>query len=143
MKKPYIAYAVSVVSQFMHSASEDHLAAIMRILSLIFKKLGHLDVKSSTDGDWAYNITHRSSTSGYFTFIGGILVTWRSKKQNVVARSSAEAEYRGIAQGVCELLWLGIILSEIDFPPKKVMELYCDNQAVREIANNLVRRMLK
>ncbi|KAI5340664.1 hypothetical protein L3X38_019938 [Prunus dulcis] len=76
----------------------------------------------------------------YFTFIGGILVTWRSKKQNVVARSLAEAEYRGIAQGVCELLWLRISLSEIDFPPKKVMELYCDNQSVREIANNLVRR---
>ncbi|CAL9009278.1 unnamed protein product, partial [Prunus brigantina] len=43
---------------------------------------------------------NRRSTSGYFTFVGGNLVTWRSKKQNVIARSSAEAEYRGMADGV-------------------------------------------
>ena len=44
--------------------------------------------------------------SGFCAFIGGNLVTWRSKKQSIVARSSAEAEYRAMAQGVCELLWL-------------------------------------
>ncbi|CAL9003349.1 unnamed protein product, partial [Prunus brigantina] len=48
----------------------------------------------------------KRSTSGYFTFVGGNLVTWRSKKQNVVSRSSAEAEYRGMAHGICELLWI-------------------------------------
>ena len=46
----------------------------------------------------------RKSTSGYFTFVGGNLVTWRSKKQQVVSRSSAEAEYRGMELGICELL---------------------------------------
>ncbi|BBH05273.1 ABC-2 type transporter family protein [Prunus dulcis] len=52
--------------------------------------------------DWAGNVTDRKSTSGYFTFVGGNLVTWRSKKQNVVALSSAEAEFRGMTKGICE-----------------------------------------
>lgn len=69
----------------------------------------------------------------------GNLVTWRSKKQNVVALSAAEKEYMGMAHEVCELLWRRMLLSEIDFPPKKVMELYCDNQAVRETTNNPVQ----
>ncbi|CAN6685111.1 unnamed protein product [Malus baccata var. baccata] len=148
LTRPDIAYAISVVSQFMHSPSEDHMAAVMRILSylkgapgkrLIFKKHGHLQVKGYTYADWAGNITDRRSTSGYFTFVGGNLVTWRSKKQNVVARSIAEAEYRGMAHRICELLWLKILLTEIGFKPHRAMLLYCDNQAAREKANNLVQ----
>ncbi|XP_061344013.1 secreted RxLR effector protein 161-like [Gastrolobium bilobum] len=46
-----------------------------------------------TDSDWAGDKTTRHSTSGYFTFVEGNLVTWKSKKQKVVARSSAEAEF--------------------------------------------------
>ena len=55
-------------------------------------------------------MTDRRSTSRYFTFIGGNLVTWRSKKQNIVSRSSAEAEFRSMAHGVCEVLWLRKLL---------------------------------
>ncbi|XP_070675774.1 secreted RxLR effector protein 161-like [Malus domestica] len=126
---------------------EDHMAAVMRILSnlkgvpgkgLILRKHGHLEVKGYTDAGWAGNITDRRSTSGYFTFVGGNLVTWRSKKQNVVARSTAEAKYRGMAHGICELLWLRILLTEIGFKPHGAMLLYYDNQVAREIANNPV-----
>ena len=104
--RPDIAYTVSVVSQFMHSLSKEHVAIVIRILSylkkaagrgLIFRKLGHLDVNGYTDADWADNITDIHSTSGYFTFVGGNLVTWHSKKQNVVFWSSTESEYRGFA----------------------------------------------
>jgi len=108
--RPDIAYAVSVVSQFMHAPSEDHMTAVMRILSclkgapgkgLTFKRYGHMEVKGFTDADWAGNLTDRRSAFGYFTFVVGNLVTWRSKKQNVTARSSAEAEYRGMVHGIC------------------------------------------
>ncbi|XP_057972787.1 uncharacterized mitochondrial protein AtMg00810-like [Malania oleifera] len=50
--------------------------------------------------DWVGNISDRKSTSGYFTFVGGNLVTWRSKKQKVVALSSAKAEFRGMTKGL-------------------------------------------
>ncbi|XP_048423745.1 secreted RxLR effector protein 161-like [Pyrus x bretschneideri] len=111
--KPDIAYAVSVVSQFMHSPSEAHMGAVERILrylksspgrGIMFSKNDHSRIEGYNDADWASNVTDRRSTSGYFTFVGGNLVTWRSKKQKVIALSSAEAEYRGMAKGVCELL---------------------------------------
>ena len=59
----------------------------------MFCKYGHTDVEGYTDADWAGSVTDRRSTSGYFTFVGGNLVTWRSKKQKVVSRSSAKTEY--------------------------------------------------
>ncbi|KAI5388230.1 hypothetical protein KIW84_074064, partial [Lathyrus oleraceus] len=79
-----------------------HFKAIFRILrylkgtpgkGLIFRNKGHIQVEAYTDVDWEGNINDRRSTSGYCTFVGGNLVAWRSKKQNVVARSSAEAEF--------------------------------------------------
>ena len=78
----------------------------------------------------------RRSTSGYCTFLGGNLVTWRSKKQNVVARLSAESKFRAIAQGLCELLWLKIILDDLRIKWDGSMKLYCDNKLAINIAHN-------
>ncbi|KAI5339951.1 hypothetical protein L3X38_019225 [Prunus dulcis] len=123
------------------------MVAVIRILSylkstpgrgLLFKKNGHLDLEGHTEADYAGNITDRRYTSGYFTFVGGNLVTWRSKKQNVVTQSSAESKYRGIAQGVCEILWLRWLLAEIGFRPDAATKLHGDSQSAFEIANNHV-----
>ena len=67
---------------------------------ILFKKNNDLNIISYTDADWAGNLTDRKSTSRYFTFVGGNLVTWKSKKQKVVALSSAEAKFRGDDQGM-------------------------------------------
>jgi hypothetical protein len=100
--RPDIAYAVSIVSQFMHAPSEEHLQAVNRILrylkgtpgkGLLFSKHGVSSIEGYTDADWAGDQTTRKSTSGYFTFVNENLVTWHGKKQKVVARSSAEAEF--------------------------------------------------
>ncbi|CAL2272194.1 unnamed protein product [Prunus armeniaca] len=145
---PDIAYVVSVVSQFMHSSSEDHMGAVMHSLrylkethgkGLMFCKYGHTDVEGYTDAHWAGSVTDRRSTSGYFTFVSGKLVTWRSKKQKMVSRSSAEAEYRGMAQVVCELSWLRRLLRDLGFGPQKPMDLYCDNKAAIAIVHNPVQ----
>ncbi|XP_062075663.1 uncharacterized mitochondrial protein AtMg00810-like [Humulus lupulus] len=66
---------------------------------LLFRKNGERGIKAFTDANWAGSIEDRRSTSGYCTNVWGNLVTWRSKKQPVVARSSAEAELRALAQG--------------------------------------------
>ena len=71
---------------------------------LLYKANGHLQVEAYTDADWAGSPLDRKSTIGYCTFLGGNLITWKSKKQTVVARSSAEAEYRAMAHTSCELM---------------------------------------
>ncbi|XP_059077173.1 uncharacterized mitochondrial protein AtMg00810-like [Cryptomeria japonica] len=96
--RPNLAYALSIVSQFMHNPGEQHMNAVMRILRylksapgkgiLFTKREDYQNVDAYTDADWAGAVDDKRSTSGYFTFVGGNLVTWRSKKQNVVARSS-------------------------------------------------------
>ncbi|XP_050877706.1 uncharacterized mitochondrial protein AtMg00810-like [Lathyrus oleraceus] len=95
--------AVSVVSQFMHSPFEKHLEAVYRILrylkgntgkGLFFKKTSERNVFIFIGADWAGSVTDRRSTSRYCTYVWGNLVTWRSKKQGVEERSSAEAEFR-------------------------------------------------
>ena len=70
---------------------------------------------------------------------GGNLVTWRSKKQKVVALSSAEVEFRGITKGVCELLWLKRLVEEVMCSAQDTMDLFCDNKAAIAIAHNPVQ----
>jgi hypothetical protein len=146
--RPDLAYALSVVSQFMHSPSEEHMNAVIRILrylksspgkGILFTKGDNLDINGYTDADWAGSIQDRRSTSGYFTFVGGNLVTWRSKKQEVVARSSAEAEYRGMAKAICELLWIRNLMQDLHIKQVSPMKLYCDNKAACDIAHNPVQ----
>lgn len=115
MTRPDITFAVSAISQYMQNPKQIHREAACRILKylkqtvgieVLYKKGKNLDVVSYSDADWAGSKADRKSTSGYCTFIGGNLVTWRSKKQNVVARSSAEAEYRAMAQTAWHPSWL-------------------------------------
>ncbi|XP_073226873.1 uncharacterized protein [Cicer arietinum] len=143
--RPDIAFSVSVVSQFMHSPYEEHLEAVYRILrylksnpgkGLCFKKTNDREVSIFTDADWAGSITDRKSTTGYCAYVWGNFVTWRSKKQGVVARSSAEAEFRAMAQGICELLWIRKLLDELKMKVDSPLKLFCDRKATISIAHN-------
>ncbi|KAK6120480.1 hypothetical protein DH2020_045773 [Rehmannia glutinosa] len=146
--RPDIAYAVSVVSQFMHNPKDVHLQAVHWILhylkaspgkGIIFRRNKRLILEAYTDTDYGGSLVDRKSTTGYCTFLVGNLVTWRSKKKNVVARSSAEAEFRAMAQGICELLWLKIILDDLKIKWDGPMRLYCDNNSAISIAHNPVQ----
>lgn len=64
------------------------------------------------------------------------MVSWKSKKQNVVSRSSAKSEYRSMAQSTCELMWIHQLLSEIGINNSLAMKLWCDNQATLHIVSN-------
>ncbi|XP_070677808.1 uncharacterized mitochondrial protein AtMg00810-like [Malus domestica] len=143
--RPNIAFAVSLVSQFMHSPTMDHLQVVKRILRYLKGSVGHgilmqnnahTQILGYTDADWAGNPLDRKSTTGFCIFVGGNLVSWKSKKQSVIARSSAEAEYMAMATTACELIWLKGLLSELGFPSSQPMTLMCDNQAAMHIASN-------
>nr|GFA28177.1 putative copia-type protein [Tanacetum cinerariifolium] len=82
---------------------------------------------------------NRRSTSGYFSLVGGNLITWKSKKQKVVSLSSAEAEFRGITKGLAEALWIRKLVSEIGFPSKERIQIMSDNKAAIQISENHVQ----
>ena len=66
------------------------------------------------------------------------MVTWRSKKQNVVARNSAGAEFRAVAHGICEIMWIRRLLEELKATKSSPMKFYCDNKVAISIAHNPV-----
>ena len=112
---------------------------------ILFKKGDNQRVECFTNADWASSPKDRLSTSGYCTIFVGNLVTWRSKKQSVskkqsfVAKSSAKAEYRAMALGICELTWLKRLAEELKIEYEKPMRLYCDNKSTICIAHNPVQ----
>ncbi|KAK2970794.1 hypothetical protein RJ640_007090 [Escallonia rubra] len=145
--RPDIAYAVSNVSQFMSEPTVKHWAALEQImcylkgapgLGLLYSNHGHSYIECFSNADWAGSKLDRKSTTCYCVFVGGNLVSWKSKKQSVVSRSSAESEYRAMAQSTCEVMWICHLLEEISLKPPLPAKLWCDNQAARHIASNHV-----
>ena len=124
-----------------------HWDAVIRILryikstpgqGVLYENRCHTQVVGYTDADWVGSPTDRRSTFGYCVFIGGNLISWKSKKQDVVAKSNAEAEYRAMALATCEFIWLKHLLRELRFGKDEQMKLVCDNQAALHIASNPV-----
>jgi len=136
-----------VESQFFNSPCVDHWNAVICILKYIKGSLGkillyghnnHTRVICYSDADWAGSPSDRRSTSRYCVSIGNNLISWKSKKQSVVARSNAEAEYIAMASATCELIRLKQILKELQFREVNQMTLSCDNQDALHISSNLV-----
>jgi len=146
--RPDIAYAVQQVCLHMHDPREPHLAALKRILryvqgtlhlGLLLRPTTSTDLVVYTDADWAGCPDTRRSTSGYAVFLGDNLVSWSSKRQNTVSRSSAEAEYRAVANGVAEATWLRQLLLELHAPLRRATLVYCDNISAVYMTSNPVQ----
>lgn len=130
----------------MHSPLKSHLKAMYRILRYLKSSInkgilylfnGNLWLEACTK-DWAGSLTDKKSVLGYCTQLGGNLITMRSKKQSMVARSSVEAEFRVMALGICELLWMKIVFTDFKVKTQVPMMVYCDNKVTINIAYNLV-----
>ncbi|WVZ88157.1 hypothetical protein U9M48_034705 [Paspalum notatum var. saurae] len=132
----------------MHAPREPHQQLLKRILRYVrgtvdfglhlYRSPGTALVAYS-DADWAGCPDTRRSTSGYCVFYGDNLVSWSSKRQATVSRSSAEAEYRAVANAVAETSWLRQLLQELHRPPSAATLVFCDNVSAQYLSTNPVQ----
>lgn len=146
--RPDISFAVQQVCLYMHDPREPHFNALKRILRYIKGTLDYglqlyptnaSGLIAYSDADWAGCPTTRRSTSGYCIFHGNNLISWSSKRQHTVSRSSAEAEYRGVANAVAETTWLRNLLLELHSPVSQATLVYCDNISAVYLSTNPVQ----
>ncbi|GKA80413.1 ribonuclease H-like domain-containing protein [Tanacetum coccineum] len=132
----------------MHDPREPHLNAMKRVLRYLqgTTDLGLQLFWSTTsqlitysDADWAGCPATRRSTSGYCVFLGDNLLTWSSKCQDMLSRSSAEAEYREVANVVDGTSWIRNLLRELHTPLFTATLVYCDNVSVVYMSANPVQ----
>ncbi|KAM1319725.1 hypothetical protein ACFX2H_004687 [Malus domestica] len=149
--RPDIAFAVHQVCQFMQRPMESHFSAVKRILRYLKGTLnlgihyvrGGLEVNSDTirafsDADWAGDPNDRRSTTGFVVFLGSNPISWSSKKQQTVSRSSTEAEYRALATAAAELDWIKQLLTVLHLAIPSSPVLFCDNMSAIALSSNPV-----
>lgn len=105
---------------------------------LLFSSTNILSLSAYCDADWAACPSTRRSLSAYCILLRSSLISWKSKKQTTVARSSAEAEYRSMTNAACEVTWLVSLLKNFDVSVPTPLLLFCDNQAAIHISSNPV-----
>lgn len=147
LTRPDIAYSVHVLSQFMHAPRQSHLKMAFRVLrylkgspgkGVLIEKGKLPSLSAYVDSDWGKWFTSRKSITGFCLFFGGSLVSWKSKKQSTVSRSSAEAEYRALASVTCEIIWVLKLLNDFGVKDVIPVQVFCDNSAAIQIAANPV-----
>jgi hypothetical protein len=147
--RPYLSYAVGVVSRFMQEPHELHWKAAKRILRYVQGTITfgiHYATDSTlyligfTDSDWAGDNIDHKSTSGYSLKLGFGPIYWSSKKQVVIALSSAKAEYRGVVNITIQAVWLQHFLTELGIQFHRSIVIWCDNQSTMKFCKDLVQR---
>jgi hypothetical protein len=134
---------LTIENQFLGSREQRtlHLDVVFRtfVQGLLLRRSSSFDLVVYTYADWAgCPDTHRS-TSGYAVFLRDNLVSWLTKRQTIVSRSSAEAEYRAVANGVAEATWLRQLLHELQTPPSRCTLVYCGNISAAYLSTNPVQ----
>ncbi|XP_057958653.1 uncharacterized mitochondrial protein AtMg00810-like [Malania oleifera] len=146
--RPDLAYSVQVLSQFLAKPAISHYQAAIRVLrylkatlrqGLFFSSSSELQLKAFFDSDWAGCIDTRRSVTGFAVFLGNSLISWKSKKQATISKSSAEAEYRALATTTCEIQWLLFALQDLHISHLQLTLLYTYSKSALSIATNPVQ----
>lgn len=145
--RPELCYSVHILAQFMGDPRVEHWDAALRVLrylkscpgqGILLRGMSNLQLYAFCDSDRESCPVTRRSLTGYFILLGSSPISWKTKKQPTVSRSSAEAEYRSMAATTCELKWLKSLLSCLGIQHNQPMRLFCDSQSALHIAANPV-----
>ena len=134
--RPDISCAVQQVSQFMHTPRHLHLVAVRRIIKylcgtpshgLFFSTGSPLRLVAYSDADWAGCLDTRRFVSSWCMFLGDSLISWKSREQARVSKSSMESKYCAMFAACFEIVWFRGILSELGFSQLDPTPLYADD----------------
>lgn len=150
MTHPGLAHAVQQVCLHMHDPRYHHLSLLKRVLRYVRVTTDYglqsgsstIDISAFSDTDWAGCPDTRRPTSRFCVYIGDSLISWSSKRQPTVSRSSMEAKYHGVANAVAECVWLRQLLLELGCQINKATIVYCNNVSAVYMASNVVHRKL-
>ena len=142
--RPDLAFAVSMVSQFMSRAGPSHWSAVKRIMRYLQGTLEYklclggtnIELRGYCDADWAGDANERRSTTGYVFFIGDGAISWNCKRQPTIALSTTEAEYMATSQSTKEAIWLRKLLGDVGCVQVDATTIMCDNQGCIALAKN-------
>jgi hypothetical protein len=146
--RPDVAYVVHVLSQFVSAPTSVHYAHLLRVLrylratpgrGLFFSSSSSLQLSAYSDATWASDPSDRRSVTGFCLFLGSSLLTWKSKKQTGVSRSSTEAELRAMASTAEEIIWLRWLLADFGVVSSGPTTLFCDNTSAIQLTLNPVK----
>ncbi|GJW09940.1 ribonuclease H-like domain-containing protein [Tanacetum coccineum] len=138
---------IHCLSQFMHKPLRSHLKIalkVLRYLKINPRKGVHVvkqpkaSLEAFVDADWAKCLAIRKFVIGFCVKLNGSLVSWKSKKQNTLAKSSAEAEYRAMASVTSEVTWILKVLKDLEWDQVLPVKLFCDSRVAIKIAANPV-----
>lgn len=142
-----ICFAVQTLSQFLQALKRFPMEVALRVVRYIKRQPAMGILMSSRkqnrptaycDADWAVCPNTRRSVTGFLVKHGDSLISWKSKKQTTISRSSAESEYRSMASAVSEIVWITGLYKELGKDLELLVELYCDSKAALQIAANPV-----
>lgn len=143
--RPDLAYTVQLLSQYMQQPRLAHVDALHHTLRYIADTTGQgilmngsdaLTLQAYSDSDWASCPDSRRSVTGYVVLLGSSPISWKSKKQPTISKSSSEAEYRAMSSAAGEITWLVRLLEEFQLDSLKPVQLHCDNLSAIHIAKN-------
>ena len=154
--RPDIAFAVGMLARHASNPSDQHISTIIHLAGYLMKTKqwsltyrwqdkmrdgeinGHRFLRAYTDADWAGEEHSGCSTSGYIFLLSGSTVSWSSKRQGCVSRSTMESEYIGLFNCACQSDWFSLLLQQLEHPLPNKQFVLCDNQSAIHIANRAI-----
>lgn len=143
--RPDLCYAISYLSRFQEKATDLHFKHLKRVVRYVKQTSNvileyHRDTKTPltgyVDADWANDTTDRKSTSGYVFQVFGNPISWSSKKQMIIAKSTCEAEYVALSEACGEGIWLSKVITDLGIDPQLPFTIYEDNAGAIFMAQN-------